>query len=175
MNWQNCKNWSDRFLPQIKSIIGRNLIGEVEEDDRERNTDLIVLKLDAVRIACRVRRPGYYASYWNEFTIRTARPSGNITELQKVIRGWGDYFFYGHSDIEEANLHAWALADLKEFRLYFARQLFKYPGTCPGKFQKNRDGSSDFRAFKWSDIGDSFIVAERNIKTYRPPPARTAQ
>ena len=55
-NWKNDKRWSDRFLPEIKGIIGTHLITEPPyEEDAERNTDLMVLRL-AIRIGCRVRK-----------------------------------------------------------------------------------------------------------------------
>ena len=62
----------------------------IPKEDAERNTDLIVLKLDAVRIACRVRNHEYITRYGDEFTIRAERPSGVKTELAKIIDGWGD-------------------------------------------------------------------------------------
>ena len=63
-NWEQDKRWSDRFLPEIKRILGEHLIAEPPvEEDAERNTDLIVLRLDAVRIACRVRKFQYLALY----------------------------------------------------------------------------------------------------------------
>ena len=115
-NWKNDKRWSDRFLPEIKGIIGTHLITEPPyEEDAERNTDLMVLRLDAIRIGCRVRKFKFSEAYPNEFTIRTVRPSGAQTELGKIIEGWGDYFFYGFADAQESGLFSWALCDLKKF------------------------------------------------------------
>lgn len=69
-NWEINKQWSDRFLPEIKMILGLHLIGEPPiEEDCERNTDLIVLKMEAVRIACRVRRYDYFRRYPNDIRI----------------------------------------------------------------------------------------------------------
>ena len=60
-NWENDKRWSDKFLPEIKMILGLHLIGEPPiEEDCERNTDLIVLKMEPVRIACRIRKYKYF-------------------------------------------------------------------------------------------------------------------
>jgi len=161
MNWETDKKWSDRFLPEIKRILGEYLISEPPiEEDAERNTDLMVLRLDAIRIGCRVRKFQYHANYGNEFTIRAGRPSGVKTELQKIIEGWGDYFFYGFSDQDQVNLHAWVLADLNEFRLWYCRQLARMDkGKVPGQGKNNTDGSSSFLAFKWADFPPSFIVA----------------
>lgn len=154
------KRWADRFLPQIKRILGEHLIGEAPFlEDAERNTDLIVLRLDPVRVACRVRRNSYLLNYSDEFTIRSGRPSGQKTELSKVIEGWGDYFFYGFSDAAEVTLERWTLADLRVFRLWFAMRLQADAGTIPGREKPNQDGSSVFRAFRWRDLPTNFVVA----------------
>ena len=117
-DWKADKRWSDRFLPEIKAILGTHLIGEPPvEEDAERNTDLMVLKMEAVRIGCRIRRHKYLVAFGNEFTIRAGRPSGAKTELAKIVEGWGDYFFYGFSNAEHHELAAWFLGDLRVFRL----------------------------------------------------------
>lgn len=158
--WQNDKRWSDVFLPEIKRILGENLIAEPPiEEDTERNTDLIVLRLDAVRVGCRVRRAKYQEQYGHEFTIRAGRPSGVKTELAKIIEGWGDYFFYGFADEASSRLTRWLLGDLKVFRLWFNQQLFQCHGKCPGRSMANGDGSSSFRVFRRDELPDEFIVS----------------
>ena len=158
--WRPDKEWSDAFLPEIKHVLGVHLIGEAPvEDDQQRNTDLIVLKMDAVRIGCRVRRPKYLDRYADEFTIRAGRPSGAKTELTKIVEGWGDYLFYGIAAPDEADLACWLLGDLKAFRLWFNRRLAE--GHRPWQCQQNHDGSSDFLAFKIADLGPDFIVAQK--------------
>lgn len=158
--WQADKRWSDKFLPEIKSILGVHLIGEPPiEEDAERNTDLMVLRMDAVRIGCRVRKHKYAASYPDDFTMRSGRPSGAKTELTKVIEGWGDYFFYGFSDPLEQSLAGWILGDLRVFRLWFATSLSAMAaGQAPGVHKINRDGSSSFRVFSVNDLPPEFIV-----------------
>lgn len=147
-------------------ILGLHLIGEPAlEEDVERNTDLIVLKMEAVRIACRIRRYEYFDKYPNEITIRSGRPTGTKTELTKIIEGWGDYFFYGFSTGDERALCAWKLCSLNAFRIWFNRQIVKNKGVVPGQPKDNSDNSSSFIAFKTNDIND-FIIAE-NIKTQR--------
>ena len=112
MTWQEQKRWSDAYLPEIKQVLGLYLIGEApREEDEERNTDLIVLRLDAVRIACRVRKHEYALRYPDEFTIRAGLPSGMKTELTKIVEGWGNYFLYGFATADESALCAWTLAD----------------------------------------------------------------
>lgn len=159
--WQADKRWSDRFLPEIKAILGVHLIGEPPaEEDAERNTDLMVLRMDAVRIGCRIRKHKYIARYGDEFTIRAGRPSGAKTELTKIIEGWGRYFFYGFCDPEEKRLARWTLADMNVFRRWYNHQLARsHPFQTPGEKQPNRDGSSFFLAFRWAEIDPGFIVA----------------
>ena len=71
--WQDDKRWSDRFLPEIKQILGLYLIDEPPiEEDMQRNTDLTVLRLNAVRVACRIRKYEYFLNYGDEITIRPA-------------------------------------------------------------------------------------------------------
>lgn len=160
-SWQDDKRWSDRFLPEIKAILGQILIGEApERDDQERNTDLIVLRLDAVRIGCRIRKFDQIR-YADEFTIRAGRPSGAKTELAKVIEGWGDYFFYGFADAKEQSLHRWIVGDLKAFRIWHSRELVRNNGQAPGFRKQNHDGSSSFCAYRWADI-PRFVVSHNH-------------
>ena len=158
-SWIEQKKWSDRFLPEIKRILGEHLIAEPPiEEDAERNTDLIVLKLDAVRIACRVRRFLYCELYGHEFTIRSGLPSGNKTELTKIIEGWGDYFFYGFADAAETKIVHWALGNLNVLRLHIYQNLIER--RIPWIAQKNNfDGSSSFVAFRYADLPANFLIA----------------
>ncbi len=164
-DWQSDKRCSDRFLTQIKGILGVHLIGEPpKEEDAERNTDLMVLRMDAVRIGCRIRKHQYLKSYGDEFTIRAGRPSGVKTELTKIIEGWGDYFFYGFSDEGETQLARWTLADIRVFRRSYAMMLVRSAaGVVPGISKANSDGSSSFAAFNWAQFPAEFIVAQSRL------------
>ncbi len=158
--WTTDKRWADRFIPEIKTILGAHLISEGPcADDAERATDLIVLTLRPFRIGCRIRRYEYMERYPDEFTIRAGRPSGVKTELAKVIEGWGDFFFYGFADQDAQSLRAWRLCDLSVFRLWLNRCLLT-TGKMPGVRQENPDGSSEFYAFRVSSLPSRFIVAE---------------
>ena len=133
-DWVIGKEWSDRFLPEIKAALGVWLVAEPEvEEDRDRNTDLIVLRMESVRIACRIRKHEYLLQYPDEFTIRAHRPSGAKTELAKIVEGWGQFFFYGFANRAGDGLGAWALCDLNVFRLWFNRYIVTHPGRMPGQ------------------------------------------
>lgn len=155
--WEKDKEWADNYMVEIKRILGEHLIGAAPvEEDQERNTDLIVLRMNAVRIGVRVRRPEYVDTYGTEFTIRASRPGGAKTELQKIVEGWGDYFFYGFASMAEG-LRAWVLADLNVFRLSYHDMVKS--GECNWQEKFNRDGSSGFYSFRWSSFPDSLILA----------------
>lgn len=161
-NFDQNKHWSDQFLPEIKGILGLHLIGEPPiEEDLSHNTDLIVLKMEPVRIACRIRRNSY-SDYYSDFTIRAVLPSGGKTELSKIVEGWGDYIFYGH-DEGSGNLKAWAIGDLNIFRLWFTTYLAKNKGCLPGILKKNHDLSSNFYVYKWKELPINFIIAKYGI------------
>src|SRR5215831_10674635 len=103
-DWQFDHGRASVFLPHMRSIVGEALIGPApKEEDQKHNTDLIVLRLEAVRIACRVRDWRYLERYADEFTIRQSRPSGVDSELGKIMFGWGDYILYGFGDLAQSN------------------------------------------------------------------------
>lgn len=167
MSWQSDKAWSGKFIPELKRICGEYLVGEApQEEDALRNSDLIVLTLAPVRVACRIRKFAYVKRYPDEFTIRAGRPNGTKTELAKVIEGWGDYILYGFADETETGLCAWTLGNLGVFRLWFMRGLTRLEaGLMPGDEQFNGDGSSSFRAFRIAELPAEFVVAR---KQYAP-------
>ena len=115
--YTNNRNWSDRFLPEIKQLIGSYLLETAADPfDHIQATDLMMLDARDMRVAARVRRPGYAQRYPYQFTIRSAVASGAQTELSKIVNGNGDWMFYGHSNADQTGLEAWWLIDLRAFR-----------------------------------------------------------
>jgi hypothetical protein len=164
MSYDKDFSWQERFIPALKRIVAEHLLDAAPtQEDRERNTDLIVLRLDPVRIACRIRRHVNVKDdeFRLQFTIRDSRPSGSKAELVKVVEGWGDYFLYGFADACDENLCAWVLGDLRVFRGWFMRQVIKNKGVSPGIRRGNEDGSSTFRAFWIEALPPSFVVARK--------------
>ncbi len=153
--WEKDKAWSDQFIPEIKSILGRHLITEAPiEEDQKRNTDLMVLCIEAIRVGCRVRRVEFVEKYGDEFTLRVSRPSGVKTELEKIMNGWGDYFFYGFG--QNRRLVRWTLASLDAFRSWYNSRVYRE--RLADKKISNHDNSSELMAFKWQSVGPGFIV-----------------
>lgn len=141
------RQWSDHMLPQIMQIVGPLLLvpATVEEDCKQA-TDLIVLRGRDMRVAARVRRPGYGDKYPFEITLRARRDSGNETELSKIVNGWGDWFFYGHADRSHW-IDRWWLVDLNAFRAGLIRASMNGAAIRCGD-KPNGDGTY----FKWFDL-----------------------
>jgi hypothetical protein len=155
--------WQARLIPAAKAIIGPQLLitAPMTMDIRE-NTDLVVLHARDMRIACRFRRPGYAERYPNQFTVRLSRDTGATTELVKIIRGWGDWFFYAHEAADGANFDRWMLIDLDAFRAHLI--VSGRSGLKPER-QSNRDGTQ-FLAFDVRNfIGEpTLLIAASDVR-----------
>ena len=144
-SYEQDRRWSDKFIPAIRMIVGPRLVSITpDEIDCKQAADLMVFTARDMKIAARVRRPGFADRYPYQFTIRARRDSGADTELSKIVNGWGDWLFYGHSDDEEKHFALWWLIDLHALRaaLIRDRSNLKY-GDKP-----NGDGTY----FKWFDL-----------------------
>jgi hypothetical protein len=157
-HWLADKHRADRFEPEIKRILGEHLITTADaRRDQHEATDLMLLELAPFRIGCRVRSFDYLTRYPQQFTIRAGRPSGAESEIAKIIRGWGDYLFYGFADAQDAALAAWIIGDLSIFR----DTLIRKPALLRhAKFQqKNGDHSSTFYAWPLAEFPQNFVFA----------------
>jgi hypothetical protein len=135
MNYATNRQMSDEYLTHVRVIVGpRLLVPSPMELDCKQATDLLVLRARDMRIAARVRRPGYFERYPFEVTVRASHPSGAKTELAKVLEGWGDWMLYGHADpVKRKTIAHWVLLDLDVFR-----DRWPYLGH---KRQRNADGT----------------------------------
>ncbi|MFZ3046509.1 MAG: hypothetical protein WA151_11385 [Desulfatirhabdiaceae bacterium] len=152
-DYQRDREYADRFILKMSAYLGMCFFKEAPaKEDMEHNTDLVVLNMGALRIACRLRKFGMLARYGDEFTIRASRPSGIKTELDKVMAGWGDYFFYGFANEHDTDIAKWTVIDLTAFRSWCHGYIVAHSGEFPGEFKNNADGSSGFRAFCFADL-----------------------
>jgi hypothetical protein len=156
--WRQDKEWSDKFILEIQRIFGEVFFSLPSlADDQLRNTDLICLDMSGKRIGCRVRKKEYLYKYPFEFTMRSSRPRGTKTELQKIIEGWGDYFFYGFSNSTETGFLQWLIGDLHIFRK--SKDI-----EALGITKVNFDQSSNFKSFKWGEMPPDFFVKISSIE-----------
>jgi hypothetical protein len=149
--YQQDRTWSDQMIPDIKRIVGPCLLEPTPLDlDVKEASDLIILRARDMRIAARVRRPGFAEKYPFEFTIRAHRDNGHATELAKIIDGFGDWLFYGHAT-EDGQIGLWHLIDLHAFRAAMIRHKRSDDVRLCFKFKDNRDGTRfmayDLRSF----------------------------
>jgi hypothetical protein len=145
--YEQNRSWSDQFIPQIKNIVGSHLLQAAPDAlDMCQATDLLMLDGKDLRIAARVRRPGYAERFPHQFTVRSRLPSGGETELSKIVDGHGDWMFYGHAN-PWGGLDRWWLIDLKAFRAALIRDRTG-SGTLRCGTQRNPDGTE----FVWFDL-----------------------
>jgi hypothetical protein len=113
---------SDVYLPEIKRLVIQHLL-MVTPDwiDFKHAADLMLLSTKRMTIAARVRNSNptknYAGKYPYEFTFRAVYETGHVTELDKVLQGMANVFFYGHGHpLEPGHLARWWLLDLDVFR-----------------------------------------------------------
>lgn len=146
--YQMNRQWSDQFLPEIRRIVGAQLL-QIAPDylDQNHATDLMMLDGRDLRVAARVRRPGYASRYPYDFTLRSRVASGAMTELAKVVNGEGDWMFYGHASEDGRGIDLWWLIDLRAFRAALIRQ-----ATNGHRLRCGDRANADGTWFKWFDI-----------------------
>ncbi len=109
-----------------------------DEDDKRNNTDLITET--GKRIACRVRLNKYWQVFRRQITIRHSNRSGVETELHKILKGYGDFMFYGFESAAGNLVENWVILDLDHFRNYFNGQVLPI-------VKINKDGENSLAAF----------------------------
>jgi hypothetical protein len=117
-NYQSRRNFSDRFLPEVKKLVGLAFIREASlSEDKLWATDLVVPNL---RISVRIRRSKWLERYGNEFTLRASAPGGLPSEYAKLAQhhpGDAEHLIYCFVDNEDKIIRAW-LIDLTKW--YYA-------------------------------------------------------
>lgn len=157
----------DRFEPEIKRILGEHLIATAGiYADQKQATDLLVLTLAPLTVGCRVRRydalngfdPKYGEAWYEQFTVRAARPSNVETELSKITNGWGDYGFYGFADEADERIVMWTI-----YRYSHLRYGLVWEPDVRKRLRDhipNKDGSSTFACFGFKQFPGEMVVAE---------------
>lgn len=169
--YRDDKAWSDAFSLALRRLIGEVLVvpADAIEDMRE-NTDYWFM-IDSRRIAARIRN---LYDYWNksdgiqwgdEWTIRSSRPNGTKTELEKIIEGKGHIFVYAWGDASLSNpLPAYVFIDLNQFRSWINKILMPglrhpwFQANPPWAVRTNPDGT-EFWALPLSKIPAQMILA----------------
>ena len=161
MGYREDRAWSDGYLPRVREIVGPHLLVPAPlERDQSEATDLIVMRARDMTIGVRLRKPGYAGRFPGEFTIRSSRDSGAKTELAKIVDGWGDWLFYGHTDMSN-DIPEWVIVDLHALRAAFIRRpdiLHRPDNRTSGK-RSNGDGTA-FMFFRVSGLPADVLIAQ---------------
>jgi len=172
--YDNNRQWADKLMPAVKQIVGPLLLVDAPlEIDRKEATDLIVLLARDMRIGVRTRRPGYADRFFYDFTIRYSLRSGEKTEYQKIMDGWGDWLFYGHRNYgARAPIYPWMIVDLHAFRY-----AMKWKGLGPNAYgageMKNKGEDSTLMAFDVNAFNARSILPPILVASFPDPFVRT--
>jgi hypothetical protein len=164
MSWASDKLWSDAYMPAVCNIVGPMLLEPAPLiRDQTEATDLIVLRARDMTIAVRIRREGYAGRYPGQFTVRSKRDSGAETELAKIIKGWGDWFFYGHAS-GQCGISEWIVIDLHGLRQSFqlVPSILHNPDNLVSGLKANHDGTH-FRWFQADRLPD-YVTKARSTQ-----------
>ena len=139
----------NRFSRQIKSILGNYFIGQDAVHDKKQATDFETFTVHPFTVGARLRTHTYFERYPDEFTIRWSRPSGVLTEIDKIRNGLVDFILYGFVDESETHILSYFLGDLRIFRQREPEPL------C---IRRNNPPDSELAAFRLCDLPSSFIL-----------------
>ena len=154
--YESDRSWSDRHLPEVYKIVGPLLMEpSTFELDANESCDLTIIKAKDMRIGVRIRRPDYL-KFKNDITIRASRDSGAKTELSKIMYGFGDWIFYGHSGGDNSPFIVWHLMDLDKWR--HAMMTDRYTAKAAREYIPNGDGTH-FVAFNVNKMPEGVIIA----------------
>jgi hypothetical protein len=153
VNFKQDFSWQSKFYPSIKKILMDNAskLLKIEvanpEQDMKQATDFMV-NVKGGRVAVRIRRN--VANSYRDLTIRSKRPNGSETELQKIKSGFADFYLYLWTMNDE--IIDWWLVDIGKMR---TAGLFEKP-----KMERwNRDRSSAFIWFTKSEVESAGALA----------------
>lgn len=95
--------------------------------DTKQATDLVI-EVKGGQIGTRIRR--YYTENYRDWTIRTGVYSKRDTEIDKLRRGWCDWYFYAWLNEENTEISSYILVDLNEVRKFdfLKEEYWKYKG-----------------------------------------------
>lgn len=147
--------WQEKFYPLVKSILVQNAMKIIDIKIADANADMkqatdFVVSVKGGTVAVRIRRN--VANAYRDITIRSRRPNGVETELQKIRRGFADYYLYIWTN--NNNVLDWWLVDVNKMRSSGVFDL-------PRKEIWNKDGSSAFIAIQRNELGSALIASAK--------------
>ena len=145
-------NWQTEFYEYVRQILALNSMHLItvdiadEQKDMNQATDFIV-NIKGGTVAVRTRRN--IGNQYRDLTIRSKRPSGHETELQKIKNGFADYYLYIWTS--ENKIVDWWLVDVNKMREsnLLERERIEI---------WNKDRSSAFIAITFGELGNAHAI-----------------
>lgn len=131
-----------------------------DEEDTKYSFDLVVSQ--RIRVAVRIRDNAYLR--YRDFTIRSVSLGGRYCEIDKIMDGHGDYFFYCWLSKDGGSIESYIIIDIERFR-----PLIDTPNV---KDRPNGDGTS-FNCYSVSKLKSAgaivfdskdLIIKEERVK-----------
>ncbi len=109
----------------------------------------------------RIRDAKYWDRYSHEVTFREGRNTGKLTEVEKIVRGDGDFHLHGFASANGRYIQQWVLLSLSAFRTQWKTGTVNVVGA-----PVNRDfNPSSFIAVDVHSL-DKSVVAARSSTYY---------
>lgn len=107
-----------KFKDKIDSIVQENIPYESKlstyKEDTNESFDLIY-SLKGLCVSVRIRKYTYFIQH-KDFTIRSRSRKGDYCELDKLVDGKSDWYFYGWENKDRTDLIGWILIDINDIR-----------------------------------------------------------
>lgn len=163
--------WSSKKIqPIAEKLVYSKVWPDCEIIPLDKHEDILKLTLDIGGVdklikhrdgtldflAQRFRRPD---CYFDDFTIRAIRPSGKLTELNKILVGieqgrlLAAFYAYGHVNLEENNFWRFRIVRLRKFASMLLQGQILF-----GEFHWNEDGSSGFYVWPFKLIKNKDLI-----------------
>ncbi len=151
------KDWDElegRYARQIKAILGNQFFVKDMKADLKEGKDFLILRAEPISVAVRLRRNKYLIRYGEEFTIRWSRPSGVLTEIDKIRSGDVSHMLYGFEKAEKNGIEKYAIFDMDIFRW------MDLEGLRPVEIRPNNPPDSELAAYKKTQFPPPFIIKQ---------------
>jgi hypothetical protein len=143
-----------KFFPQVKRILNKqahiitkfDIANEIQ--DRTEGFDA-ELNAGGSKIAIRIRNNEFLK--YHDITIRTKVVSGNLTEIDKIRKGCGDFYLYAWLTKSGKGIHSYVIFDIKKF---VSTGMIDKPST---KDISNNDGSY-FNTYSMIDMMKAGVI-----------------
>jgi len=122
METKQIRQQENKFLPFIKSVIDYSLPNitkgnfnvKLSTDYEDSKLSFDAIYSTDIEISIRLRTYSYIN--YNDFTIRYRSNSGIETEIDKLIDGKGNLYFYGFLNEQQTEPIKWILFDINKIR-----------------------------------------------------------